>query len=84
MKAMLKSDVMPNDIVNKTQVNANSQNQRKQEIFKIKILLKQGYETEFYSKNNWFRLGGKTFNGYTKEQVEKMQKEVCDYDDEQI
>lgn len=84
MKAMLKSDVMPNDIVNKTQVNANSQHQRKQEIFKIKNLLKQGYEPEFFSKNNWFRLAGETFNGYTREQIEKMQKEVCEDDDEQI
>lgn len=82
MKAILKSDVMPNDIFNKTQVNANSQHLRKQEIFKIKNLLKQGYEPEFLSKNNWFRLGGKTFNGYTREQIETMQKEVCDDEQE--
>lgn len=83
MKAVTKIETVYSDTINKNQVNASLQQQRKQEVFKIKNLLKKGYEPEFFSKNNWFRLGGETFNGYTKEQVEKMQKEVCE-DDEQI
>ena len=78
MKAVTKIETVYSDTINKNQVNASLQQQRKQEVFKIKNLLKKGYEPEFSSKNNWFRLGGETFNGYTREQVEKMQSEVYD------
>lgn len=78
MKAVTKIETVYSDTINKNQVNASLQQQRKQEVFKIKNLLKQGYEPEFFSKNNWFRLAGETFNGYTREQVEKMQSEVYD------
>lgn len=49
---------------------------RIKEIKLIKELLKEGYEPVFYSKNNWFMINNITFNGYTKEDVENIRKEL--------
>lgn len=76
-------NILTSDMFQKTSLNVPTQEARKNDLKKIKSLLKLGFEPEYPSSYNWFRLGGQTFNGFTKEQVEKMQKEVCD-DDEQI
>lgn len=82
MIANMKGIVVPSDLLQKTTANLSMQSERKNDIERIKKLLKLGFEPEFFSKNNWFKLGGETFNGFTKEQVETMQKEVCDDEQE--
>lgn len=82
MIANMKGIVVPSDLVQKTTTNSSIQLERKKDIERIKKLLKLGFEPEFYSKNNWFKLGGETFNGFTKEQVEEIKKEVCDDEQE--
>lgn len=82
MIANMKGIVVPSDLVQKTTANLSIQSERIKDIERIKKLLKLGFEPEFYSKNNWFKLGGETFNGFTKEQIETLQKEVCDDEQE--
>lgn len=45
--------------------------ERFKEIEEIRKLVKQGHQIKWGS-HNWFELGNKTFNGYTKEFVNKI------------
>lgn len=56
--------------------NQSYVNKRESEIKLIKTLLEKGYEPIWKSKNNWFMLGKYTFNGYTREQVERIKNET--------
>lgn len=42
---------------------------------KIRELLAEGHEPIYY--NNWLMINGITFNGFTKEQIEKLDKAFC-------
>lgn len=75
-------NILTSDVIQKTSLNVPTQEARKNDLRKIKSLLKLGFEPEYPSSYNWFRLGGQTFNGFTKEQVEKLKLEVVG--DEQI
>ena len=45
------------------------------EINKIKQYLARGLKPIFPSKNNWFLLGGESFNGFTRKQIERLMSE---------
>lgn len=45
--------------------------ERFRQIEEIKKLVKQGHQIKWGS-HNWFELGNKTFNGFTKELVNKI------------
>lgn len=71
-------NILTSDVIQKTSLNVPTQEARKNDLRKIKSLLKLGFEPEYPSPYNWFRLGGQTFNGFTREQVDKLKLEVVD------
>lgn len=71
-------NILTSDVLQKTSLNVPTQEARKIDLIKIKSLLKLGFEPEYPSSYNWFRLGGQTFNGFTREQVEKLKLEVSE------
>ena len=48
--------------------------QRIKDIQAIKDLLKLGFEPTYY--NNWIKLGNQTFNGFRKNNIEELRKEL--------
>lgn len=42
----------------------------------IKKLLKQGYEVVYSKTDHYVVINGKTFNGYSKEDIENLRKEL--------
>ena len=50
------------------------EHQRIKDIQAIKELLKSGFEPIYY--NNWIKLGDYTFNGFGKNDIEELRKEL--------
>lgn len=45
---------------------------RARDALRIRNLYKQGHEIEYSNKNNWIKIGGECFNGFSREDVAKI------------
>lgn len=49
---------------------------KERELNKIKRILQADPTAQVYVGNNWVRINGQSFNGITKEEVEKIKQEI--------
>ena len=71
---VMTQDTIINDKTNSHRITFISARQKEKQM--IKKLIKQGYEITYSKTNNWIRIGGTTYNGFTRETIEALIEEI--------
>ena len=74
MVNVMTQDTVINDKSNGQKIQFISARQK--EILEIKKSIRKGYSVTFSKTNNWVRINGVTYNGFKRETIEQIIKEV--------